>query len=159
MTVFDIIFVILAGLILFSYTKRGFISSLFEFARLYIAFLLASSFGDTVGAMVAEWLPNLPVVICNVIGYVAVFSLAVVLIRFVARFLTGLIEQIKLIGTLNRLLGALLGLLMAFAFLMVIASVFKTFFGGNPIYEDTVVLKFLGERVLPSVKIFDLSGF
>jgi uncharacterized membrane protein required for colicin V production len=132
---------------------------LFEFARIYIAFLLAATLGNAVGDLIVGWLPNLPAPICNALGYVAAFLLALVLIRFVARFLTELIDHIKLVGTLNRVLGALLGLLVAFAFLMVISSVFKTFFVGKPIYEETVVLKFLGDSVLPSVKLFDLSGF
>ena len=159
MAVFDILFLVLTGLIFYSYYKRGFVGSLFEFARIYIAFFMAAAFGGLLGDLVVEWLPNLLRPICHAIGYVAAFLLAILLVRFAARFLTELIDHIKLVGTLNRLLGALLGLLVAFAFLMVISSVFKTFFVGKPIYEETVVLKFLGERVLPSVKLFDLSGF
>ena len=158
MTFFDILFLILAGLILFSYVKRGFVSSLVEFVIVYIAFFVSSAFGNTVGGMIATWLPNLPTEICNSIGYVFTFVLSITLVRFAARVLTALLDRIKLIGTLNRVLGALLGLLMAFAFLMVIASVFKAFFSGNPLYEDSRVLKFLGEKVLPSVKVFDLAG-
>ena len=159
MAIFDIVFLVLAGLIFYSYFKRGFVGSLLDFARVYIAFILAAVSGTAMGDMLSKWLVGLPKEICSVLGYVAAFLIALVLVRIAARFLGELINHIQLVGTVNRVLGALLGFLVAFAFLMVISSVFKTLFAGNPIYEDTVVLKLLGEQVLPSFKLFDLSGF
>jgi uncharacterized membrane protein required for colicin V production len=159
MVIFDIVFAALAALILFSYIKRGFVGSLLEFARIYIAFFLAATLGGLVGDLVVTWLPDVPAPICNAIGYVAAFLLAILLVRLVARILTELIDHIKLVGAINRLLGAVLGILVAFAFLMVISSVFKIFFDGKPIYEETTMLRFLGDSVLPSLKLFDLAGF
>ena len=159
MVVFDIVFLAVAGLIVFKYATRGFIGSVLEFAKIYLAFLLAHTLGGVVGGLLGGMMPNAPDFIGNVIGYVVVFVLAILLLPFVVGLLNGVLKQIKLVDRVNSLLGLLLGVLMSFAFLLIVSSVFKTFFVGQPIYEDTVVLKFFGESgILESLKIFDISA-
>ena len=159
MAIFDIIFVVLAGLILFSYARRGFIGSIFHFAKTYLAFFFAYTFGGAIGESLEAAMSDSPDFIRTAVGYVVAFVVALLVLSIVVFFLNKLISQVKLLKSLNGFLGTLLGILVAFAFLLVITSIFRTFFAGEAIYEETVVLKWIGESgLLETFKFFDVAS-
>lgn len=97
--------------------------------------------------------------ISNVLGYVAVFLLALVFLWIAAALLTKIVERITILGTLNTVLGGIFGFVIAILILFAVSSVIRLFFGGSPIYGDSVFVKLLGDSaLLEKIKIFDLGA-
>jgi len=95
----------------------------------------------------------------NILGYVGVFLIAIIVLRIVAGLLSAICDKLPIVGALNRLLGALLGLLIALTVLFAASSLIRQFFAESPIYTQTVIVKLFGES--PLLKFFsflDLGG-
>ena len=98
-------------------------------------------------------------VISNILGYVGVFVIALVVLWIGAIILDKLIDHIVILDRVNTLLGALLGLLIAMVVLFVLSSALKFFFAGDPLYTDSVIVKFFGDSSLPEkIKILDVGA-
>ncbi len=97
--------------------------------------------------------------ISNILGYVLVFVLAFVGLTVVAWLLTALSERIQLLGTANHVLGGIWGALNALIILFMAASVIKLFFAQTDFYQQTVVVRFLGDSaLLEAIKIFNIGS-
>ncbi len=90
----------------------------------------------------------------NILGYVGVFLIALVLLWIVAGILSSICERLPLVGTLNSLLGGLIGLLIALAILFAAGSLLKQFFAASPIYENTLLVKLFGNSSLLNLLSF-----
>lgn len=113
---------------------------------------IVASMSETVARPISE-------LISSIVGYVLVFVLALIGLLIVAAILSKLSEQIRILGALNTGLGALLGLLIAFVVIAVVASLCKAFLWNTDFYADTVVLEFFGESgLLKFLKFLDLSA-
>ncbi len=113
---------------------------------------MVSSMTDIISDPVAS-------VISNAIGYIGVFLLSLVALWLIAMLLDGLIDKLPLIGTLNRVLGLLLGLMIATAVLLVVSSLLKLIFVNSPIYTESILTRFFGEMTLPRpFRFLDVGG-
>ena len=84
----------------------------------------------------------------NVIGYGLVFIVAFILLSVAVFFILKALDKVKLIHTVDTVLGALIGVLVATVMILVVSSVFKTFLGDTALYTDTFVMEFFGESGL-----------
>ena len=83
-------------------------------------------------------------VISNILGYIGVFVISLVLLWVAAVILTKLMERITLLDRINKILGAVLGLLIALFVMFAISSVMKLFFGNTDLYTDTLLIEAFG---------------
>ncbi len=90
--------------------------------------------------------------ISNVLGYIAVFLLSLILLSIAAWLLTKLADSVVFLGVINRILGGAWGAVTAFLLLLVLTSVIKAFWSADPLYLDSVIVKFFGESGL--LKVF-----
>ncbi len=93
-------------------------------------------------------------VISNILGYIGVFVISLVLLWVAAVILTKIVERITLLDRINKILGAVLGLLIALAVMFAIASVMKLFFGGSALYTDTLLIEAFGNSSILDVLRF-----
>ena len=114
---------------------------------------------ELVNTMTATVANPVATAISNVLGFVGVFVIAFIGLWLLSIIVTKLIERITLLKTANTLLGAVLGLLIAFTVLSVVASLIKLFFADDPIYTDSILVKFLGESaLLKHIKFLDITN-
>lgn len=108
---------------------------------------LVASFTDSIATPVSTLLSN-------ILGYVAVFLASLILLWILVKLLDGIMEHIKLLGTINTVLGLVWGILLAGMLLLMAASVCKLFFADTPIYQNSVVVRFLGDSFLLQILSF-----
>lgn len=95
----------------------------------------------------------------NVLGYVLVFVVALIVLSIAAWLLTKLTDKIGFLGTANRILGGVWGALMGAIVLFMIASVIKLIGAGDPLYTNTVIVKFFGDSaLLEAIKILNIGA-
>lgn len=158
MGIFDLVFLALAVLMVLGYIKRGFVESILHFVKTVLAFVLAYLLCTPIASAVHTLMPNLAVPLCTAIGFAAGLLLVEIGLSVAIFFFSKLIQSISLVDRLNKILGGLLGAVIAFLYLVIIAAVFKVAFGGEPIYEDTVVLKLLGEWIADKLPLLSRMG-
>ncbi len=99
-------------------------------------------FVDTVSHAIADPVAN---AISGLLGYIAVFVLSLIALSLLAWFLTKLADRLVFLGVANRVLGGVWGALTAVIVLLVLSSIVKTFLGADPLYLDTVLVRFFGD--------------
>ncbi len=112
---------------------------------------LVTSISDSVALALSN-------VICSVIGFILVFAVAFLVLTLAYWLLKGLRGKIPLVGTVDTILGALLGAIFALIVLLVISSVLKFFFGNDDFYTKSVLIKFFGNSsILDIFKFLNVS--
>ncbi len=159
----DIICLVFALITVLVYTKRGLIKGVFHVAKTILAFVFAYLFGEKATEWLFEDLISvslpIPSLLESVLGYVSVFLVSLLVLWLVAAILSKICERIPIIGAVNRLLGVLLGLLIAFMTLAAVASLVKLLFEDADFYAESVVLNFFGESgVLDTLAFLDLTA-
>ena len=99
-------------------------------------------FVETVSHAVAD---PMSAAISNLLGYIAVFLLALIGLSVLGWLLTKLADRLVFLGVANRILGGVWGALTAAIVLLVLVSVLKAFFGGEALYLDTVIVRAVGD--------------
>lgn len=102
---------------------------------------LVNSFTDTVAGALSS-------VVCAILGYVLVFIAAFLVLSIVYLIVKGIKNKIRLVGKVDSLLGAVLGLALSWVILLVAGSAMKYFFGDEAIYTESLIVKFFGESSL-----------
>jgi membrane protein required for colicin V production len=132
----DVLVVLVAGFVLV-FTVAGFriglVRRLLEFVGVVLSFWLATA----LAARVSEWLARVTDVqerLALTIGWVVLFIGGLVLTRLVARMLSKAI-QISVIGWLDRLGGALFGLLLGMVLASVVLIALARLPGGGSLQE------------------------
>jgi len=142
--------------------KKGFLDSVFKFIGFILALLIAYIFKDTLASIMCNYLPFLKfggifknvtainIIVYQIIAFIIIFivaSLVIDLILKLTDFINSIIKKIPIIGTLNSLLGAIIGFIESLVFLYFLCFAFK--FGAN----------FLGYEVKESLadNILDIS--
>ncbi len=96
------------------------------------------SVSDALSSAIASLLSNL-------IGYLLIFLVSFFACMLLTNLLEHAVERVRLLNSANTLLGALVGLFMAFATCLTIASLLALFLSNSSIYTNSVVIRFLGE--------------
>ena len=221
--IIDVVAVLAIAGIIFLYTKRGLIGSIFRFAKLIIAVLISRFAGPWVGAKLNEafigekmygfvsgkvgdlcaQLPDagtdtivssfpkflmtdevreriasaaegqegeafretvsrsisepIASAVSNVIGYLLVFLISFVLLTVLLFVLNRVIDHIPVLGTVNHVCGAILGVLFSLILLLIVSSLLKAIFPDA--YGETTVIRFFGDSMLPTFgQMVDLGG-
>lgn len=93
------------------------------------------------------------------IGYVLVFVVALILLSIVAAIIGAIIKRLNILGTLDHVLGALVGVLEAWILLTLVSSVLKFFFAEAAFYTQSHAVKFLAETPITKFLSFlNLDG-
>lgn len=122
---------------------------------------------ETLGSSDEEWIHavtsqlSAPVasLISNILAYLLVFAAAWIALFFLSGILNAVIGQIPLLDRVNKLLGAVWGILVAGSLMLIVASLIKLFFAETPLYADSVVIRFFGDSALLRIfSIFDVGN-
>ena len=102
----------------------------------------------------------LSAVICSVLGFLAVFVFAFLALTIVYFLIKGLRSKLKLLGMVDTLLGALLGVIFVWIVLLVIGSLLKFFFGADAFYTKSIIVKFFGESsILETLQFLNINNW
>ena len=86
----------------------------------------------------------LSIAISKVMGYAVVFLVAFLALSVVAWLLNKWAESNEVVNTVNRILGGVLGGISAVITLLLVSSVIRMFWGDADFYQNSILLKFLG---------------
>lgn len=138
MSIFDIITIALFAVSLLVCVWKGFLKILFKFGALVIAAILAKFFGSSVGdiwfsdliktsgeGMTASVLDKVNQSLATVIGTVIVFVIFYIVLRIIFAVVAKIVKKAPAISTMDRILGAVFGLVMAFGLTFVFAEVVR----------------------------------
>lgn len=110
---------------------------------------LVNSITDTVSGAISS-------VVCGVIGFILAFAIAFLVLSILYVVIKDLKKTLRLVGVADTVCGGVLGFVFAFAVLLFAGSVMKFFFGTQPAYTDSTVVKFFGESsLLDALKFLD----
>jgi membrane protein required for colicin V production len=105
---YDLVMLILLGLLAFRGFRRGLLRELAGLAALIVGFLLAYRLDGLVGGWVART-THLSPTEGHVLAFLGILAVLSIAIDLAARFLTRVIKRIPIVGGLNRLGGLLVG--------------------------------------------------
>lgn len=127
---------------------RGLILSVLKLCRFFLAVGISYLFGGIVG----EWIGGAwkassehQMLIGKLVGYAIVFLLTFVGLSVAYFFIKTIKEKIRILNMADKLLGGLLGGVMALAVLLLSASVIRLFFAEREFYTQSVILRTLGD--------------
>ncbi len=122
MFILDIILLVVLAVGLIIGLVRGFILEVMGFVGVIIAVFVARIYAPILGEMVAKWF-SLPLIYAKPIAYGLIFVAVVVACYLLAKMLNGIVKLVML-DWLNKLLGALFGLLKYVLILSVLINIF-----------------------------------
>ena len=97
-------------------------------------------------------------IITTILAYLVLFLVAFVACFFLLKLLDKMIESVSLLGTVDHLLGALIGLIIAWIFLTLLCSLFRFFASDTEFYANTYVTRFFAENVFTKlIRLFDFN--
>ena len=110
---------------------------------------LVNSVTDTVSGAISS-------VVSGIVGFVLTFVLAFLLLSVVYIVIKNMRDSYQFFGTADSVCGGILGFVFSFAVLLFAGSLLKFFFGNQPLYTDSTVVKFFGDsNLLGSLKFLD----
>ncbi len=110
---------------------------------------LVNSVTDTVTGAISS-------VICGVVGFALAFVLAFLVLSLLYVVIKDMKRAFRLFGVADSVCGGVLGFIFAFTVLLFAGSVMKFFFGNQPAYTDSTVVKYFGESTfLDGLKFLD----
>jgi membrane protein required for colicin V production len=151
LAVIDYIFIGLILLMIVHGYIKGLIEELFSWAAIILAIWLAVLLNPAAAAIVRERLmPNVRVV-PEILAFAAVFIMIMLVIKLLERILKDVVAGANL-GAVNKILGAVFGLVEGFAFTVLIIFVLlsvRPFFDTSKILGESIFAMYL----LPVIKI------
>ena len=110
---------------------------------------LVNSVTDTVSGAISS-------VVSGIVGFVLTFVLAFLLLSVVYIVIKNMRNSYQFFGTADSICGGILGFVFSFAVLLFAGSLMKFFFGNQPLYTDSPIVKFFGDSsLLGSLKFLD----
>lgn len=98
--------------------------------------------------------------ISMVVAYILVFILAWILLWLITKLLGNVIHKIPVIGTIDHILGAALGLLIGWILMSMVCSLFRFFLSSSEFYTNSYVLKFFAENPITKyISFLDFYAF
>ena len=148
--VIDYIFIFLILLMIVHGYIKGFIEELFSWAALILAIWVAVLLNSAAAAFIRQRIMQNVRVVPEILGFAAVFILVMIVIKFLEKILRDVIAGANL-GTVNRILGAIFGLVegLAFVILIIFVLVVQPLFNPSKILQDS----FFAQIMLPLIKI------
>ena len=148
--VIDYIFAGLILLMLIHGYLKGFIEELFSWATLILAIWAAVLLNSAGAAFIRERFMENVRVVPEILAFAAIFILVIIVIKLLERILKNVIAGANL-GAVNKVLGALFGLVEGFAFTLLIVFVLRVqpLFNASNLLGESIFAKLL----LPLIKI------
>jgi membrane protein required for colicin V production len=148
--VIDYIFIFLILLMIVHGFIKGFIEELFSWAAMILAIWVAVLLNPAAAAFIREKAMENVRVVPEILGFAAVFILVMIVIKFLEKILRDVIAGANL-GNVNKILGALFGLVEGFAFVVLVIFVLSVqpLFNASKILQDSV----FAQIMLPVIKI------
>jgi membrane protein required for colicin V production len=148
--VIDYIFIFLILLMIVHGYIKGFIEELFSWAALILAIWAAVLLNPAAAAFIRQKVMQNVRVVPEILGFAAVFILVMIVIKFLEKILKDVIAGANL-GTVNKILGAVFGLIEGFAFVVLVIFVISVqpFFNPSKILGNSV----FAQIMLPFIKI------
>jgi len=144
MQVIDVIFIVLISLLIIHGFFKGLIAAIFSWACLILGIWAAVLLFPAGGAYIREHIMADVRIVPELLAFVAIFLLIVICVKLVERILRTVIEGAHL-GTVNRILGAVFGVVEGFALAMIIIFVLgvQPLFDASAIIYNSVIAQFL----------------
>ncbi|MCL2093557.1 MAG: CvpA family protein [Treponema sp.] len=169
--IIDLVFLLLAVILMVRGYMRGFISGLFSWAALVLSIGGAVLFFPQLGALIrTRFMENVRYV-PEVISFVGIFIGVSLLVRMIEHVLRDVVAGARL-GGLNRFLGSLFGLTegLALALLVLFILTVQPFFDASSFMVDSIFAQLLlpilrfpldrnSEEFRTALSIFYLAGF
>ena len=148
--VIDLVFLILIVITMIHGYVRGFVQELFSWAALILAIGAAVFLYPQGGAFIRGKIMENVRYVPEILAFIAIFLIIMILVRMIEHILKDVITGAKL-GGVNKLLGAVFGLLEGFAFTMLILFILavQPFFDASGIIGESIFAQIL----LPVVRL------
>lgn len=155
--IFDLILVAIAVLSVVFAAKKGFAKSLLETASVFVAGFASYKFCGPVSLFIYNtFLSEMPFavasVVARIISFAVMFVVFSILLKLASGLLSSVLKKIPLVGTANKLLGGVLGLLKAVIIVYVICTVcYLTVISDSaenlkPIVSNSVIYQYITEN-------------
>jgi len=148
--VIDYIFIGLILLMIVHGYIKGFVEELFSWAALILAIWAAVLLNSAAAAFIRQRAMQNVRVVPEILGFAAVFILVMIVIKFLEKILRDVIAGANL-GSVNRILGAVFGLIegLAFVILIIFVLVVQPLFSHTKILQDSI----FAQIMLPLIRI------
>jgi membrane protein required for colicin V production len=148
--VIDYIFIFLIMLMIVHGYIKGLIDELFSWAALILAIWVAVLLNSATAVFIRQRIMQNVRVVPEILGFAAVFILVMIVIKLLEKILKDVIEGANL-GTVNKILGAVFGLIEGFAFVILIIFVLtvQPLFDPSKIFSGSIFVQIM----LPLIKI------
>ena len=137
----DIVIIVVLAVSVFSGLKTGFIKMLFGVVGIIVGIVLAGRFADDFAGVLAfipsDW------------AHVAAFAIILIAVMIVAAILGAVLSKLislVLLGWVNRLAGALLGLFVGAFFMGAILSIWINYLGPSETVSNSALANFLLDK-------------
>jgi len=148
--VIDYIFIFLILLMIVHGFIKGFIEELFSWAAIVLAIWTGVLLNSAAAAFIRQRAMQNVRVVPEILGFAAIFILVMIVIKFLEKILKDVIEGANL-GNVNKILGALFGLIEGLAIVILVIFVLSVqpLFNASGILGDSV----FAQIMLPVIKI------
>jgi len=142
--VIDYIFIFLILLMIVHGYIKGFIEELFSWAALILAIWAAVLLNSAAAAFIRQKAMQNVRVVPEILGFAAIFILVMIVIKLLEKILKDVIAGANL-GTVNRILGALFGIIEGFAFVVLVIFVLSVqpLFNPSKIFADSIFVQIM----------------
>jgi membrane protein required for colicin V production len=148
--VIDYVFIFLILLMIVHGYIKGLIDELFSWAALILAIWAAVLLNPAAAAFIRQRAMQNVRVVPEILGFAAVFILVIIVVKLLQKILRDVIAGANL-GTVNKILGAVFGLIEGFAFVVLVIFVLSVqpLFNPSKIFGGSVFAQF----VLPLIRV------
>jgi len=148
--VIDLIFIALIILMVVHGYVKGFIEEIFSWATIVLAIWVAVLFHQQGGAFIRTKIMENVRVVPEVLAFVAIFIIVTVILKMLERVLKDVIQGARL-GNLNKVLGAVFGLIEGLAITTLILFVLRV----QPLFDASGIIgeSVFGDILLPITQI------
>ena len=142
--VIDYVFAALVLLMVIHGYIKGFVEELFSWAAIVLAVWAAVLLNSAGAAFIRERFMQNVRVVPEILSFIAVFLLVIIVVKLLGRVLKDVIAGANL-GTLNRILGALFGLIEGFALTLLVIFVLtvQPVFNASGLLAPSIFAQFL----------------
>jgi len=144
MPVIDIIFIVLISLMVLHGFIKGFVTQVFSWASIVLSIWAAILLFPAGGAFIRVRAMENVRVVPELLAFIAIFLLIMLAVKFVERIMRNVVEGARL-GTVNRFLGAIFGLVEGLAITALVIFVLRVqpLFDAEAIIAESVFDQFL----------------
>jgi membrane protein required for colicin V production len=154
MNALDWVFVVIFALLGVRCMIKGFVAEILSVAAIFVGALAGLFLYKSAGQLFMRWgLPSKPELLSTILGFMAVFLVAFLVVKFVARLLEEGIEAAEL-GGVDRALGLVLGLvegLILVSFVLVAMSLLEPTLKSVVDYSKLLDGSFFARLILPII--------